>query len=116
MTGGSMQWVRSALIFLLLAVTVIPVASILVIASFVAPYRVTYFWIGRPWLQFSIATIRWVGGVDCRLTGYQNLLDAAAGNRVIICSKHQSTFETFFFPSVMTNPIAYVYKKELNLV
>ena len=92
-----MQWVRSALIFLLLAVTVIPVASILVIASFVAPYRVTYFWIGRPWLQFSIATIRWVGGVDCRLTGYQNLLDAAAGNRVIICSKHQSTFETFFF-------------------
>lgn len=116
MTGDSMQWVRSALIFLILAVTVIPVASILVIASFVAPYRVTYFWIGRPWLQFSIATIRWVGGVNCRLAGYQNLLDAAAGNRVIICSKHQSTFETFFFPSIMTNPIAYVYKKELNLV
>ena len=111
-----MKWVRSALIFLILAVTVIPVASILVIASFVAPYRVTYFWIGRPWLQFAIATIRWVGGVNCRLTGYQNLLDAAAGNRVIICSKHQSTFETFFFPSIMTNPIAYVYKKELNLV
>ena len=110
-----MQWVRSALIFLLLAVTIIPAASILVIASFVAPYRVTYFWTGRPWLQFSIATIRWVGGVNCRLTGYQNLLDAAADNRVIICSKHQSTFETFFFPSVMTNPIAYVYKQELNL-
>ena len=99
-----------------MAVTVIPLATVLVISSFIAPYRVTYFWIGRPWLQLAIAATKYVGGVKTEVNGYDNLLAAAEGNRVIICSKHQSTFETFFFPSVMTNPVAYVYKKELRWV
>jgi 1-acyl-sn-glycerol-3-phosphate acyltransferase len=108
--------IRSALVFLIMAVTVIPLATVLVISSFIAPYRVTYFWIGRPWLQLAIAATKYVGGVTSTVKGYDNLLAAAPGNRVIICSKHQSTYETFFFPSVMTNPVAYVYKKELNWV
>ena len=67
-------------------------------------------------VQLAIAATRYVGGVKTQVKGYDNLLVAAEGNRVIICSKHQSTFETFFFPSVMTNPVAYVYKKELRWV
>ena len=114
--GTSVLTIRSALVFLIMAVTVIPLATVLVISSFIAPYRVTYFWIGRPWLQLAIAATRYVGGVKTQVKGYDNLLAAAEGNRVIICSKHQSTFETFFFPSVMTNPVAYVYKKELRWV
>ena len=108
--------IRSALVLLLMAVSVIPIAIVLVVASFIAPYRVTYFWFGRPWLQLAIALTRYIGGVKSEVTGYENLLSAAEGNRVIICSKHQSTYETFFFPSVMTNPVAYVYKKELRWV
>ena len=100
--------IRSALVFLIMAVTVIPLATVLVISSFIAPYRVTYFWIGRPWLQLAIAATKYVGGVTSTVSGYDNLLAAAPGNRVIICSKHQSTYETFFFPSVMTNPVAMV--------
>lgn len=112
-----MRAIRSILVFLIMAITVIPLASVLVISSFLMPYHVTYFWIGRPWLQLAIATVKWVGGVSTQISGYENLLRASeAGHRVIICSKHQSTMETFFFPSVMTNPVAYVYKKELNLV
>ena len=99
-----------------MAVTVIPIGSILVVSSFIAPYRVTYFWIGRPWLQLAMAATRYVGGVRTKVSGYQNLLDAADGNRVIVCSKHQSTLETFLYPSIMTNPVAYVYKKELRWV
>ena len=100
-----------------MATTVVPLASILVVSSFLMPYRVTYFWIGRPWLQLAIFAVRWVGCVRTRVKGYENLSQAAdAGHRVIICSKHQSTLETFFFPSVMNHPVAYVYKKELNLV
>ena len=115
--GGVMRAIRSVLVFLIMAVTVIPLASVLVVSSFLMPYRVTYFWIGRPWLKLAIATVRWVGGVKTRIKGYENLLDASAsGRRVIICSKHQSTMETFFFPSVMSHPVAYVYKKELNMV
>ena len=99
-----------------MAVTVIPIGSILVVSSFIAPYRVTYFLIGRPWLQLAMAATRYVGGVRTKVSGYQNLLDAADGNRVIVCSKHQSTLETFLYPSIMTNPVAYVYKKELRWV
>ena len=55
-------------------------------------------------MQLAIAATRYVGGVKTQVKGYDNLLAASEGNRVIICSKHQSTFETFFFPSVMTNP------------
>ena len=108
--------IRSLLVFLIMSVTVIPIGSILVVSSFIAPYRVTYFWIGRPWLQLAMAATRYVGGVRTKVSGYQNLLDAADGNRVIVCSKHQSTLETFLYPSIMTNPVAYVYKKELRWV
>jgi 1-acyl-sn-glycerol-3-phosphate acyltransferase len=33
--------------------------------------------------------------------------------RVILCPKHQSTWETFFFASFTSHPLAYVFKKEL---
>ena len=33
--------------------------------------------------------------------------------RVILCPKHQSTWETFYFPSMASHPLSYVFKKEL---
>lgn len=112
-----MRAIRSILVFLIMATTVIPLASLLVVSSFLMPYRVTYFWIGRPWLQLAVGAVKWVGGVETQIRGYEHLVRASeAGHRIIICSKHQSTLETFFFPSVMNHPVAYVYKKELNLV
>ena len=33
--------------------------------------------------------------------------------RIVLCSKHQSTWETFFFASMTPHPLAYVFKKEL---
>lgn len=112
-----MRVIRSVLVFLIMATTVIPLASLLVVSSFLMPYRVTYFWIGRPWLQLAVGAVKWVGGVKTQIRGYEHLVEASeAGHRIIICSKHQSTLETFFFPSVMNHPVAYVYKKELNLV
>jgi 1-acyl-sn-glycerol-3-phosphate acyltransferase len=35
---------------------------------------------------------------------------------IIICSKHQSTWETFALPTLMTHPLAYVFKKELLMI
>jgi 1-acyl-sn-glycerol-3-phosphate acyltransferase len=32
---------------------------------------------------------------------------------VILCPKHQSTWETFAFPTLMSHPLAYVFKREL---
>src|SRR5210317_1729388 len=33
--------------------------------------------------------------------------------RVILCPKHQSTWETFYFPSMTPHALAYVFKQEL---
>jgi 1-acyl-sn-glycerol-3-phosphate acyltransferase len=32
---------------------------------------------------------------------------------VLLASKHQSTWETFAFPTLMSHPLAYVFKREL---
>jgi 1-acyl-sn-glycerol-3-phosphate acyltransferase len=32
---------------------------------------------------------------------------------VLLASKHQSTYETFFYPALMPHPLAYVFKREL---
>ena len=114
--GAVLRGVRSFLVFLFMAVTVIPIASVLIVSSFLMPYRVTYFWIGRPWLRMAIWATRVIGGIQYRVRGYENLLAAAESNRVIIGSKHQSTWETFFFPALMTHPVAYVYKQSLRWV
>jgi 1-acyl-sn-glycerol-3-phosphate acyltransferase len=45
--------------------------------------------------------------------GRENLPSATDMRRVILCPKHQSTWETFFFPSMTPHPLAYVFKKEL---
>ncbi|MDX1734792.1 MAG: lysophospholipid acyltransferase family protein, partial [Halioglobus sp.] len=66
-----------------------------------------------PWLRGAIAAARLVGGVNYRLHGEQNLPAREDMRRVILCPKHQSTWETFFFPSMMPHRLAYVFKREL---
>jgi hypothetical protein len=53
------------------------------------------------------------GGVDYRVRGVEHLPGAEDMRRVILVSKHQSTWETFFFPSMTPHPLSYVLKKEL---
>ena len=35
---------------------------------------------------------------------------------VLLCPKHQSTWETFAFPTLMSHPLCYVFKRELLCV
>ena len=48
-------------------------------------------------------------GVRARVQGRENLPDAP----VILLPKHQSTWETFAFPTLMPQPLCYVFKREL---
>ncbi len=64
-------------------------------------------------LSAAIAVVRIIGGVDYRVRGMENLPDRNTGGRVILCAKHQSTWETFYFPSMTPYPLAYVFKREL---
>ncbi len=108
-----MRFIRSLLVLLWMTVSVIPAGSLLIIGSFiVGPDRV-WWWIAVPWLRASIFAAKYIGGVNYRVRGEENLPDRNDKQRIILCPKHQSTWETFFFPSMAPRQLAYVFKKEL---
>ena len=100
--------VRSALFVLFLTVTVAPWAIVgLVYSIFVRGERLYWYFAG--WLRLSIWAARVICGVRARVQGRENL----PGSPVILLPKHQSTWETFAFPTLMSHPLAYVFKREL---
>jgi 1-acyl-sn-glycerol-3-phosphate acyltransferase len=78
-------------------------------------------WIGTPvlryrlcaiWTRMAIGLARALCGVTWRVQGWENLPDGPA----IVLPKHQSTWETFWLPSVMPRRLSFVYKRELHLI
>lgn len=108
-----MNALRSALVFAWIVLSIIPMSTGLLLAAPFLPSAKLWKWFATPWVRGVIGAARWVGGVDYRVLGRANLPAADAAQRVILVSKHQSTWETFFFPSTMPRPLAYVFKKEL---
>jgi 1-acyl-sn-glycerol-3-phosphate acyltransferase len=106
--------VRSITFFLWMLLTVMPWAIVVCIVSvFIGGKRL--WWLCAAWLKVAMWGCRVICGVQTRIQGFDNLpvgqLDA-----VVLLSKHQSTFETFFYPSMMPHPLVYVFKKELQYV
>jgi len=105
--------VRSILFFLWMALTVIPWgASVVIVSPFLSSRRL--YWMCAGWLMVAIGGARVICGVRRRIQGMENLPTAQERNAaVILVSKHQSTWETFAFPTFMPHPLAYVFKREL---
>lgn len=108
-----MNAIRSTLVFIWIVVSVIPVGATLVVSSLFLSDDKLWWWFAAPWLKGVIAAARIIGGVNYRMHGEENLPGADDMRRVILCPKHQSTWETFYFPSITSHPLAYVFKKEL---
>ena len=109
--GRWLAVVRSAVYVLFLAATVVPYAITVVLLSiFVRGTRLYWFTIG--WLRLSIWGARVICGVRARVHGRENL----PGSAVILLPKHQSTWETFAFPTLMPRPLCYVFKRELLFI
>lgn len=108
-----MRTVRSALVFSWMVISVIPVGGLIVLGSLFLNSDRLYYWFAQPWLRGAIGAARMISGVQYRVQGLEHLPEAGAGHRVILCPKHQSAWETFFFPSIMPRPLAYVFKREL---
>ena len=104
---------RSALFVLWLTVTVVPYGIAMLLLSIV--WRGTrLYWPTMGWLRLAIWGARTICGVRWRVQGMQHLPSAADGNAaVLLASKHQSTWETFAYPTLMPHPLAYVFKREL---
>jgi 1-acyl-sn-glycerol-3-phosphate acyltransferase len=107
-------WVlRSALFVAWLALTVMPWATVVVLASIFVGGRPIYrLCVG--WLTLAIWSARVICGVQWRVHGMANVPTAAEGRAaVLLAPKHQSTWETFAFPVLMPHPLSYVFKREL---
>jgi 1-acyl-sn-glycerol-3-phosphate acyltransferase len=108
-----MNAIRSILVFIWIVISVIPVGLTLVICSIFLSDDKLWWWFAAPWLRGVVVAARIIGGVRYRVQGAENLPAADDMRRVILCPKHQSTWETFYFPSMTSHPLAYVFKKEL---
>lgn len=108
-----MNALRSLLVFTWLVLTLIPMGTALLIASLVVGDRKLWWYIAVPWLRGVIEAARIIGGVDYRIHGSENLPAAGDMRRVVLLSKHQSTWETFFFPAMSSHLVSYVFKREL---
>jgi len=105
--------IRSILFFAWLVVTVVPWALVALVASLFLSSTAMY-WLCAGWLGVAVSGARWICGVRRRIEGMENLPTAAdAHAAVILVSKHQSTWETFAYPTFMPHPMAYVFKREL---
>ena len=104
---------RSALFVTWMAVTVIPWGIAMVLLSVVVRGAPVY-WGCVGWLRAAMWGMRVICGVRWRVAGMEHLPTAADGRAaVLLAPKHQSTLETFLFPTLMPHPLAYVFKREL---
>lgn len=107
---------RSAVFVLWMAATVIPWAVLMLLLS-IAVRGERLYWPTMMWLRWAIWGARVFCGVRHRIQGMEHL--PTAGDRraaVLLAAKHQSTWETFAFPTLMPHPLAYVFKRELLYV
>src|SRR5574343_235835 len=95
-----------------MAVTVVPIAIAALVASIFVRGTPVY-WICISFLRLSIWGARVICGVRHRIIGMEHLPAADPLAPVILLPKHQSTWETFAFPTIMSHPLCYVFKKEL---
>jgi 1-acyl-sn-glycerol-3-phosphate acyltransferase len=103
---------RSAVFFGWMVVTVIPIAiAALVTSIFIRGDRL--YWLCVSFLRLAIWGARVICGVRHRVQGMERLPSADRLAPIILAPKHQSTWETFAFPTLMAHPLAYVFKREL---
>jgi len=75
------------------------------------PYPLRYYWTTR-WNVFVLWAARFACGIRYRVQGMENLPDGPA----VLLSKHQSAWETIFYPCIMPRPLVFVFKKEITYI
>ena len=102
-----MRLIRSVLLALFMAVTVVPYAFLcLLCAPLPRPVR---FRVTIGWPRMVLAAGRVLCGMRWQVRGWENLPAGPA----ILLSKHQSTWETFFLVSHLRREVCFVFKREL---
>ena len=109
-----LNFLRSVLHTLFMAVTVIPWAlAVLIAAPFLNSTQI--YWMCARWLKLAVDGGTFILGIKNHVIGFENLPVGSTAPAVLLV-KHQSTWETFSMPALMPHPLAYVFKKELLYV
>jgi len=108
-----MNLIRSLLVFSFIVISIIPFGIGLLLCSLFLGSTKLWWWFAAPFLKGVIGAARLIAGVEYRVHGEDRLPAAEDMRRVVLCPKHQSTWETFYFASMTSHPLAYVFKKEL---
>jgi len=107
-TGEARFGALRAVIFLVFqVVTVMPMAFVcLMVAPLPRPlrYRITI-----AWPRWQVLAARLILGIRWEVRGQHYLPDGPA----VLLSKHQSAWETLFYPSYMPRELCFVFKREL---
>jgi 1-acyl-sn-glycerol-3-phosphate acyltransferase len=98
---------RSVLFLLFQAVTVVPY-GILCLLMAPLPLHVRYR-VTTGWPRIVLWAARVICGIRWQVKGWENLPNGPA----VLLSKHQSTWETFFYISYMPKELCFVFKREL---
>lgn len=105
-----MAVLRATFYQLFLIITVIPYALACLLW---APLPLTWrYRLTVGWPRLAIWAARAMLGIRWQWKGKENLPDGPA----IVLSKHQSAWETMFFPAYMPRELCFVYKKELHWI
>lgn len=101
--------VRSALFYVWMGVTIVPWTLAVVLVSLVAP-RTAAWWVAVNWFRVVLLGCRFILGIRVRVQGLEHL---PRDGTAVLLSKHQSTLETLLLPTLVQQPLAFVFKREL---
>ena len=106
-----MPLIRSVLHMAWMLLTVIPWGLALVFASLWVS-RTPRWWFAVNWFRVVIWGTRVFLGVRVQVSGMEHLPLGQTGSAILL-SKHQSALETLLLPTLISHPLAFVFKREL---
>jgi len=106
-----MPLIRSVLHMAWMLLTVIPWGLALVFASLWVR-RTPLWWFAVNWFRVVIWGTRVFLGVRVEVSGLEHL-PLGQTTSAILLSKHQSALETLLLPTLISHPLAFVFKREL---
>jgi 1-acyl-sn-glycerol-3-phosphate acyltransferase len=104
------NFIRSILLVISQIISIIPFAFGSLIWS-PLPLRWRYR-LTMSWLDVSAFLSRWITGIRPTVIGMENIPEQS----VIFLSKHQSTWETLFYPTIVNRELCFVFKREILFI
>lgn len=109
-----MRTLRGWLFYAAFAVTMVPVALVILLTASFKNAAWRYEAIVRPWLGLVMKLLKVCCGITYEVSGADNI--PSDGRSVVVLSKHSSAWETLFLPYFVPHRMGFVYKESLHQI